>query len=149
MPAPPTPPKGDCVKCHRADTYLFGPPWQPGAVPDYCADCARDRAHATPFPGTGCDRCGAKGHTFRDASHRKDEYLCAKCHSDDGYAQGVRQLAPDIARQSAISTKQHSTSCSLADRGTLCRGEVKPRGGAFKGAMVCTHHAYPTRVRSE
>jgi hypothetical protein len=72
-----------CPDCH------LGPCAQCGATnlmklyDGRCASCVRTEAHAAPKRTTSCDRCGAPG-AFRNPATRKDEFLCAGCHQDDG-----------------------------------------------------------------
>jgi hypothetical protein len=68
---------GPCTRCGRDDlqkTFAGG---------TLCADCYRDRCHATPHQGTRCDRCNAEG-AFRNPGTRRNEYLCTACHAAAG-----------------------------------------------------------------
>lgn len=55
----------------------------------WCAPCRRELAKKTPFRGTPCDKCGALG-AVRNPRHRRNEYLCIRCHQESGESLQLR-----------------------------------------------------------
>ena len=49
-----------------------------------CAEHSRQYARNNPLLPY-CDRCGKQDKVVRDPSHRRNEYLCMSCHTDDGF----------------------------------------------------------------
>ena len=83
-----------------------------------------------------CDRCGSTGNVWRDPMHRRNEYLCIKCHDpkalfQNRWANKVRQSEP--LRPEARPT------CAAANYGTECKGEVKYRSA--HRMSLCNKHA--------
>lgn len=125
---------GDCA-CGAVDTLVYD--IDPGVLS--CAGCYRVWSLAHP-PKQACDECGDDGNVWRDPVHRRNEYLCIKCHDPESlfqnrWANRVRQSSPLGVRAKVV--------CGAAGI-TECKGEVKWRG-AFN-MLVCNKHAGKTGV---
>lgn len=104
-----------------------------------CAECYRPRAQARSRSyQQPCDTCG-RAPAWRDPRTRKNEYLCQHCHVASGHV----PLPPLAPRVSAPLTSRRET-CEVSDRGTPCRGQVKPRG---KAGTLCDFHFNPKAFR--
>lgn len=68
-----------CNLCKQQDVLVY-------ACGDQllCAEHARVWIRENPSVQL-CDKCGAEGNVFRDPSHRRNEYLCVKCHDENGF----------------------------------------------------------------
>jgi hypothetical protein len=91
-----------------------------------------------------CDHCG-QGPAFRDPAHRRDEYLCPRCHKKyDSYEPSDRAMVNKTAvRVGVTHSKGLKPLCVARGQGTDCHGQVKPRGGSLKGASLCDFHTDP------
>ena len=49
-----------------------------------CAEHARAWARKNPTK-QACDKCGSDELVFRDPGHRRNEYLCFACHSENNF----------------------------------------------------------------
>jgi hypothetical protein len=135
--------RGDCPldpPGHAEDVLVY----EAGGVL-MCADHKRAHARANPTPQE-CDSCGATGNVWRDPVHRRNEYLCIKCHDPESLFQN---RWADKARESKALGVRGKAVCDAAGYGTDCKGEVKPRGGAFKGRLLCNKHAGKQSVGPE
>ncbi len=70
---------GTCERCQETNALVYECGEQL-----LCAEHSRQYAHSHPLKPY-CDRCGKQEKVFRDPSHRRNEYLCMSCHSDDGF----------------------------------------------------------------
>jgi transposase-like protein len=105
-----------------------------------CASHSREYAKANPVKQL-CDRCGSDSSVVRDPTHRRNEYLCMSCHSDDGFvinnsvtAKAVREVLSPL--KSVISQR---VRCEAAGYGTDCDENIKPRG-PWGGKLLCNRH---------
>lgn len=71
----------ECTVCHFTCTNCFRRCRT--QYDGWCAECTREKALVTPFPGTPCDECGRLG-AFRNPNQRKNIYLCTTCHQKSG-----------------------------------------------------------------
>lgn len=85
-----------------------------------------------------CDRCGSPS-AFRDPVHRRNEYLCAGCHEQDGFLikDSVTKRAL-VALTTAIG-RTEKLRCHAAGYGSDCDNNLKPRG-AWGGKILCNNH---------
>ena len=81
------------------------------------------------------DRGRVPERVWRDPLHRRNEYLCIKCHDPDALFQN---RWADKVRQSERLGLREKVVCDAAGI-TECRGEIKYRG-AFKMSL-CNKHA--------
>ena len=104
----------------------------------YCAEHYRDvtrqyrRVQA-------CDFCGNTP-AVRDPNHRRNEYLCWKCHEETGFT--VNNTVIKRAIVSMVERYIHRgprVKCDAAGYGTSCDDNVKPRG-AWGGKSLCDTH---------
>jgi hypothetical protein len=54
-----------------------------------------------------------------------------------------------MAREPKRLGVREKAMCEAAGYGTDCKGEVKPRGGQFKGRLLCNKHAGKQSVGPE
>lgn len=132
------PPRGQCSEdsCPEADAVLYTA--QDG-VPRCATHHSRliNRKHDYP-----CDNCGG-GPAFRDPAHRRDEYLCPRCHLEDGYEPTERAMVNKTAVRMGVRHSRGQTAvCIAAGRGTDCKGQIKQRG---KVGVLCDFHADPVK----
>ena len=100
-----------------------------------CAGCTRAWYVENPTP-QACDSCGSTGNVWRDPLHRRNEYLCIRCHDPDAlfqnrWANKVRQSTPLNNWRTAV--------CGARGRGTDCKGEITWRGA--HNMELCNKHA--------
>jgi hypothetical protein len=104
----------------------------------YCAEHYRDvtrqyrRVQA-------CDFCGNTP-AVRDPNHRRNEYLCWKCHEETGFT--VNNTVIKRAIVSMVERYIHRgprVKCDASGYGTSCDDNVKPRG-AWGGKSLCDTH---------
>lgn len=137
------PPRGVCAEpggCALGDTLVILHTGSDGL--QRCAThytLTLNRKHGYP-----CDNCGEEP-AFRDPEHRRDEYLCPRCHEKyDSYTPGERAMVMQTrVRVGAIHSKGLKPLCVARGKGTDCHGQVKPRGGSLKGASLCDFHTDP------
>lgn len=127
--------RGDCA-CGDTGALLYDTDLEGPLV---CARCYRVWTREQPEVKQACDSCGSRGNVWRDPVTRKDEYLCVRCH--DPAALFQNRWANKVRESHAIHAGAPRAQCGLRNRGTECSGEVKPRGGEFKGMQVCNKHA--------
>jgi hypothetical protein len=127
---------GQCESCNNGEQVLV---YDRGEQL-VCASHTREYAKANPIK-QHCDRCGSVDSVLRDPTHRRNEYLCMSCHSDDGFvinnsvtAKAIRKVLSPM--KSVISAKPR---CEAAGYGTRCDDNVKPRG-PWNGKMLCNTH---------
>jgi hypothetical protein len=122
--------RGTCATCGDEDVLLYE------AGEDLI--CAADyRTYAVTHPiSQTCDRCGATGNVWRDPLHRRNEYLCIKCHDPEALFQN--RWANKVRESTALGMRE-KVVCAAAGYGTDCKGEVKYRG-AFRKSL-CNKHA--------
>ena len=65
---------GPCTKCGRDNLRRI--------FDGLCADCERDRVHATKFAGTPCCDCGSLG-AYRMPADRTSPFRCTSCWGHD------------------------------------------------------------------
>lgn len=107
--------------------------------PYVCAACYRVWAAANPLT-QACDKCGDTGNVWRDPIHRRNEYLCVRCHDpaalfQNRWANRVRESKP-----LGIHPKAKCGAAGITD----CRGEIKWRGSF--NMLLCNKHAGKTGV---
>jgi hypothetical protein len=126
--------KGDCEspECGETDVLLYAYPSDDLLL---CPGCARKRALANPTKQP-CDNCGSTGNVWRDPVHRRNEYLCIKCHDPESLFQN--RWANKVRESKPLGMRARVT-CALADRGTECKGEIKWRSAL--SMSVCNKHA--------
>ena len=125
--------RGDC-QCGAVDVLLYDTFDDPTL---FCASCARMRAKEHPRIER-CDDCG-RGPAWRDPITRANAFYCATCHGKRGTVfQNRWATAPRESKPLGVHPK---AVCTAAGYGTECKGEVKPRGGQFKGRLLCNKHA--------
>lgn len=137
------PPRGQCkdpAGCLETDAILY-------LAADEIERCSRHHAllvERKPEGGYPCDNCG-EGPAFRDPEHRRDEYLCPRCHLKyDSYEPGERAMIfKTRARIGVTNPRGLKPLCVARGQGTDCHGQVKPRGGDLKGRSLCDFHADP------
>lgn len=86
-----------------------------------------------------CDFCGNTP-AVRDPNHRRNEYLCWKCHEKTGFA--VNNTVIKRAIVSMVDRYIHRgprVKCYAAGYGTACDDNVKPRG-QWGGKSLCDTH---------
>lgn len=121
--------RGSCGHCGDEDVLLY----EAGGIL-VCADARRSWAVENPLR-QACDSCGDTGNVWRDPLHRRNEYLCIKCHDPEAlfqnrWANAVRQSEP-------LGVREH-IKCSVAGI-TECKGEIKWRGPF--NMLLCNKHA--------
>lgn len=127
------PPRGTCTRCQAEDEVLDD---------DLCAECRRKSANRRQgqmsYP---CDRCGAE-EAFRDPAHRRDEYLCAAHHLENGYEPSERAMVFKTAARIGVTHSMGRRAVCILRGETACGGEVKQRSS--KG-MICNRHWDPKK----
>jgi hypothetical protein len=104
----------------------------------YCAEHYRDvtrQYHRV----QSCDFCGNTP-AVRDPNHRRNEYLCWKCHEQTGFT--VNNTVIKRAIVSMVDRYIHRgprAKCDAAGYGTACDDNVKPRG-QWGGKSLCDTH---------
>lgn len=121
--------KGVCAWCSDADVlvYVCGDDLR-------CAGCTREWVKEHPTV-QACDSCGSTGNVWRDPLHRRNEYLCIKCHDPDALFQN--RWANKV-RESKPLNDWRTAKCGVAGI-TECKGEIKWRS-AFN-MQLCNKHA--------
>lgn len=121
--------RGVCALCTDTDVLVY-------VCGDHlrCAGCTREWVKEHPT-AQACDKCGATGNVWRDPLHRRNEYLCIKCHDPEAlfqnrWANKVRESKP---------IRDAGVRCAAAGHGTDCKGERKWRSG-YK-MTLCNKHA--------
>ena len=125
--------RGTCVMCAEKDVLVY-------EINDilYCAEHYRDvtrQYHRV----QSCDFCGNTP-AVRDPNHRRNEYLCWKCHEQTGFT--VNNTVIKRAIVSMVDRYIHRgprTKCDAAGYGTACDDNVKPRG-QWGGKSLCDTH---------
>ena len=121
--------RGTCGACGEKDALLYEAADRLVCASDY-------RSWSAAHPTTqACDSCGSTGNVWRDPLHRRNEYLCIKCHDPEAlfqnrWANKVRESLPINSARRAV--------CGVAGI-TDCRGEIKWRS-AFN-MELCNKHA--------
>jgi len=133
------PPRGQCKEdgCRETDAILY-------VADDEIERCALHHArliNRRPEGGYPCDNCG-EGPAFRDPEHRRDEYLCPRCHKrHDAYEPGERAMVfKTRARIGMTHSRGQKAVCIAAGQGTDCHGQIKQRG---KIGVMCDFHTDP------
>jgi hypothetical protein len=122
--------RGTCAVCGDKDVLVYV-----AADRLVCASHYREYAAAHPR-AQACDKCGATGNVWRDPLHRRNEYLCIKCHDPDALFQN--RWANKVRESSVLGVREKVT-CEAAGYGTDCKGEIKYRS-AYKKSL-CNKHA--------
>ena len=125
--------RGTCVMCAEKDVLVY-------EINDilYCTEHYRDvtrQYHRV----QSCDFCGNTP-AVRDPNHRRNEYLCWKCHEQTGFT--VNNTVIKRAIVSMVDRYIHRgprTKCDAAGYGTACDDNVKPRG-QWGGKSLCDTH---------
>lgn len=134
-------PRGDCPACAAKDALLFA---EAGTEDELvCAHCYRKRARRI-TRSTPCDNCGAD-YAWRNPKHRRNEYLCGRCHAESGegvvlnrWAGAAERLEARLSLPLGVSTREECAARNVP--GTQdCQGEVKPRGK--DATPLCNRHA--------
>ena len=105
-----------------------------GAVADLCAECVRG-TEAGIRRSQPCDECGQPG-AFRNAHHRRNEYLCPSCQTKTGEPIRQNKWAPRVSAPLGLRERDE---CMAKGGVTECRGEVRFRGPTK--AFLCNAHA--------
>jgi hypothetical protein len=104
----------------------------------YCAEHYRDVTRQYKRI-QACDFCGNTP-AVRDPNHRRNEYLCWKCHEETGFT--VNNTVIKRAIVSMVERYIHRgprVKCDAAGYGSQCDDNVKPRG-AWGGKSLCDTH---------
>jgi hypothetical protein len=104
----------------------------------YCAEHYRDVTRQYKRI-QACDFCGNTP-AVRDPNHRRNEYLCWKCHEETGFT--VNNTVIKRAIVSMVERYIHRgprVKCDAAGYGSGCDDNVKPRG-AWGGKSLCDTH---------
>ena len=123
---------GTCERCTAPDQILY---LQESSDKLVCASCYRA---TTTGHEQECDNCGSTGNVWRDPVHRRNEYLCIRCHDPEHLFQN-RWAAAGRVNQGWTLGLREKVQCALKDRGTECKGEVKWRSAM--GMSACNKHA--------
>ena len=84
-----------------------------------------------------CDKCGAPN-AVRDPGHRRNEYLCWRCHEGSFIMRDSVVKRAIAAINNAVLVKEKAV-CYAAGYGTECDTNVKPRS-AWGGKLLCNRH---------
>ncbi len=133
--------RGDCP-CGDEDALVYDAAWDETLL---CASCSRKRSAAHVVIET-CDECGGD-HAWRDPLAPGNVMRCATCHGKSGKV--VQNRWANSVRVGRTINPGAKPKCVAAGYGTDCKGEVKPRGGEFKGRQLCNKHAGKTSVGPE
>lgn len=125
--------RGTCARCEDVDVLVYDTDYDATLL---CAECSRKRSLDNPRVEL-CDDCGDEP-AWRDPVSGKNEFFCAKCHGARGTI--FQNRWANKARTGRTLGLREKPVCYAADI-TVCKGEVKPRGGEFKGKLVCNKHA--------
>lgn len=129
-------PRAKCPRCDEDDALLYRAEPTEDNSDLVCANCVRELAR-TIKRFTVCDKCGAD-HAWRNPKHRRNEYLCGKCHAESGDGVVLNKWFPRVSEPLRVREREACLERSN-NSGTECRGEVKPRG---KNAVpLCNRHA--------
>lgn len=134
--------RGTCARCQETDALVYDTLDDPTLL---CASCSRIRAFENPRVEV-CDECGGD-HAWRDPVTGKNEFYCATCHGKNGTI--FQNRWANSARVGRVLGMHAKAKCTAAGYGTDCKGEIKPRGGEFKGRLLCNKHAGKTSVGPE
>lgn len=123
--------RGVCAWCSDADVlvYVCGDELR-------CAGCTRDWLVEHPTV-QACDSCGDTGNVWRDPLHRRNEYLCIRCHDPEAMFQN--RWADKVRQSEPLHLGTPRAVCAAKDRGTECKGEIKWRGA--HNMQLCNKHA--------
>jgi len=122
---------GVCSSCTEPDVLLYE---LDGNL--LCAGDYRDASRKIKF-FTACDQCGSTP-SFRDPSHRRNEYLCAACHSKNDFGTNntvVKRTLAEIFKQLPGS----KVRCFGESVDSPCDENIKPRG-SWGGKSLCNNH---------
>ena len=124
---------GTCDVCHDVNVLVYELSDQLVCAHDY-RKTVRSVEYKQP-----CDRCG-KENAVRDPAHRRNEYLCIPCHSQDGFtiSNSVVKRAVSMlgVNRSILSA---TVTCYAAGYGSPCDHNIKPRS-AWGGKLLCNAH---------
>lgn len=124
-----------CAKCNEQNVLVYKCGDQL-----LCAEHAREYARKNP-PLPYCDNCGEQVKVTRDPSHRRNEYLCMKCHEANGGIGAKDTVVSRMLRAVFAPPKKtpEKIKCYAASSQTQCDSNVKPRS-AWGGKMLCNTH---------
>jgi predicted RNA-binding Zn-ribbon protein involved in translation (DUF1610 family) len=128
--------RGDCA-CGAADVLVY----DTDGDSLVCASCYRQWAHDREQK-QACDKCGSEGNVWRDPVHRRNEYLCIKCHDPETLFQN--RWANRVRESKPLNLGAPRAVCAARGRGSECKGEIKWRG-SYK-MQLCNKHAGVTGV---
>lgn len=125
--------RGTCVMCAERDVLVY-------EINDilYCAEHYRDVTRQYKRI-QACDFCGNTP-AVRDPNHRRNEYLCWKCHEQTGFT-----VNNTVIKRAIVSMVERyinrgpRVKCDAAGYGSDCDDNVKPRG-AWGGKSLCDTH---------
>lgn len=123
-----------CERCSAQDVLVY----ERGDML-LCAEDTRRWIAANPAK-QACDRCGDTRNVLRDPSHRRNEYLCTSCHTDDGFV--ATDTVTGRAFVSAVTPPKllsPRVKCEAAGYGSSCDDNVKPRS-SWGGKSLCNTH---------
>ena len=129
--------RGNCEAdaCKETDTLIY-------ECGDklFCAEHTRQYARQNP-PQPVCDRCGAQRNVVRDPGHRRNEYLCFRCHEADGFMPSDSVTGRTIKNLMQPILNRVKLECYAKNKGTECDGSLKPRS-AWGGKILCNKHGH-------
>lgn len=133
--------RGDCA-CGEVNALVYNHPDDTQKL--ICAWCYREAVKGRKVVET-CDECGVEG-AWRDPLSGKNEFYCAQCHGKRGTV--FQNRWSDTTREGRTLNLHPKAVCFAANKGTDCKGEIKPRS-AFNGELICNKHAGKTSAGPE
>ena len=103
----------------------------------YCATHYRDTTRQYKRIQS-CDTCGSTP-AVRDPNHRRNEYLCWKCHEKTGFTVNNTVIKRAIVSMVNNFTRGSKIKCDAAGYGSECDNNIKPRG-PWGGRSLCDKH---------
>ena len=124
--------RGTCVMCAEKDVLVY-------EINDilYCAEHYRDVTRQYKRIQS-CDFCGNTP-AVRDPNHRRNEYLCWKCHEETGFTVNNTVIKRAIVSMANSFTRGSKIKCYAAGYGSECDNNIKPRG-PWGGRSLCDKH---------
>lgn len=124
---------GTCSLCGDMNVLVYELKDQLICAHDY-RKSVRNEKHLQP-----CDKCGAEN-AVRNPGHRRNEYLCWKCHEGNGGFEIRDSIVKKVisAINSSIGTRE-KIRCYAAGYGSDCDNNIKPRS-AWGGKLLCNTH---------
>lgn len=123
--------RGTCEQCGESDTLVYELD-----AKLICAEDYRKAVRNLKFI-TACDQCGATP-SFRDPAHRRNEYLCAGCHSKNDFNTN-NTVVKRVLVQIFKGLPGSKVRCLGESADSPCDDNIKPRG-AWGGKSLCNVH---------